>query len=121
MRNSYFLNVFFSVLRHGGWNKGKHQLEEQIYNSFIQLDNYLVLKQCQNGLFRRRFWCQMRTFWCKNIRIYNSIIQLDDLVRNSYHLVLKRCQCSETRFWCQMRTFWCENEIFSIYKFGAKT
>ena len=59
MRNSYFLNVFFSVLRHGGWNKGKHQLEEQIYNSFIQLDNYLVLKQCQNGLFRRRFWCQM--------------------------------------------------------------
>ena len=92
MRTFWCENVIFLVQKHGLWNKGKHQLEEQIYNSFIQLDNYLVLKQCQNGLFRRRFWCQMRTFWCKNIRIYNCIIDLDNSEQNSSFLVRKRCQ-----------------------------
>ena len=63
MRTLWWENEIFSlykfgtkslVLKHGGWNKEKHQLEKQIYNSFIQLDNYLVLKLCQNGLFRSK-------------------------------------------------------------------
>ena len=46
---------FFLVLKHWGWNKGKHRLEEQIYNCIIDLDNseqnssFLVLKRCQKG------------------------------------------------------------------------
>ena len=39
------------MLKHGGWNKGKHQLEEQIYNCIIDFDIWFkIVLICQNSI-----------------------------------------------------------------------
>ena len=50
MRTFWCENVIFLVQKHGLWNKGKHQLEEQIYNCIIDFDIWFkIVLICQKG------------------------------------------------------------------------